>query len=81
MENTSKKQFFYQSRVTHREGEGRAFTDVHGVNQAVGSGLNAFLAEMANGNGGIRCTEVLWGSFGGGVGRERERIKRVERGN
>jgi hypothetical protein len=40
--------------------KGRAFTGVHGVDRAVGSGPNAFPVEMAR-----RCSR---GGFGGGGG-------------
>jgi hypothetical protein len=39
--------------------KGRAFTAVHGIDRAVGSGPNALLVEMASGNGGIGGTGVL----------------------
>jgi hypothetical protein len=55
--------------------KGRAFTNVHGIDRAVGSGPNAFPVEMAGGNGGIGGTEMLPGGFGrgGGGGGERRR--------
>jgi hypothetical protein len=51
--------------------KGRTVTRVHGVDRVVGSGPNAFLVDMASGNSGIRGTEVLWGGFRRGGGRER----------
>jgi hypothetical protein len=39
--------------------KGRAFTGIHGVDRAVGSGPNAFPVEMAGNNGEIGGTEVL----------------------
>jgi hypothetical protein len=39
--------------------KGRAFTGVHGIDQVVGSGPNAFSVEMASGNGGIKGAEML----------------------
>jgi hypothetical protein len=39
--------------------KGEAFTDIHGVDRAVGSGPNAFPMEMAGGNGRIRGMEIL----------------------
>jgi hypothetical protein len=52
--------------------KGRAFTRVHGVDRAVGSGPNAFPVEMAGGNNEIRGTEMLPGRF-------RKRRRRVRR--
>jgi hypothetical protein len=43
--------------------KGRAFTGVHGVDRAMGSGPNAYPVEMASSNGGIGGTEVLPGQF------------------
>jgi hypothetical protein len=43
--------------------KGRAFTGVHGIDRAVGSGPNAFPEEMAGGNGGIGGTGVLLEQF------------------
>jgi hypothetical protein len=43
--------------------KGRAFTGVHGVDQVIGSGPNAFPVEVASGNDGIGGTEVLPGHF------------------
>jgi hypothetical protein len=43
--------------------KGRAFTGIHGIDRAVGSGPNAFPVEMAGGNGGIGGTEMLSGWF------------------
>jgi hypothetical protein len=43
--------------------KGRAFTGIHGIDQAVGSGPNAFPVEMVGGNGGIRGTKMLPGWF------------------
>jgi hypothetical protein len=43
--------------------KGRAFIGVHDIDRAVGSGPNAFLVEMASGNGRIEGTEVLQGRF------------------
>jgi hypothetical protein len=43
--------------------KGRAFTGVHGVDRAVGSGPNTFPVEMADGNGGIGGMEMLPGWF------------------
>jgi hypothetical protein len=53
--------------------KGRAFTGVQGVDRVVGSGPNAFLVEMADGNGKIRGTEVLLGRFW-----RRRRVRREE---
>jgi hypothetical protein len=39
--------------------KGRAFTGIHGVDQAVGSSPSAFPMEMASDNVGIRGTGVL----------------------
>jgi hypothetical protein len=44
--------------------KGRAFTGVHGVDRAVGSGPNAFSVEMAGGNGEIRARRCSQGCFG-----------------
>jgi hypothetical protein len=54
--------------------KGRAFTGVHGVDRAVGSGPNIFLVEMAGGNGGIGGTEVLPRRFWRRRWGERERV-------
>jgi hypothetical protein len=52
--------------------KGRAFTSVHGIDQAVGSGPNTFLVEMVGGNGGIGGTGVLPEQFW----RRRWRVER-----
>jgi hypothetical protein len=39
--------------------KGRAFTGIHAIDRAVGSGLNAFPVEMDGGHGGIGGTGVL----------------------
>jgi hypothetical protein len=52
--------------------KGRAFTGVHGIDRAVGSGPNAFPVEMAGGNGGIGGTGVLPEQFWKG----RRRVRR-----
>jgi hypothetical protein len=54
--------------------KGRAFTEVPGVDQAVGSGPNAFPVEMVGGNSEIGGTEVLPGQFW----RRRRRVRREE---
>jgi hypothetical protein len=53
---------------------GRAFTGVHGVDRAVGSGPNAFPVEMSDGNDGIGGTEMLPGRFW----KRRWRVRREE---
>jgi hypothetical protein len=54
--------------------KGRAFTGIHGVDRAVGSGPNAFPVEMVSSNGEIGGTEVLPGRFW----RRRRRVRREE---
>jgi hypothetical protein len=61
--------------------KGRDFTGIHGIDRVVRCGPNTSPKEMASGNGGIRGTEMLRGSFGGTGGGERERSTGVERGN
>jgi hypothetical protein len=43
--------------------KGRSFTGVHGIDQAMGSGPNAFSVEMVGDNSGIGGTGVLSEQF------------------
>jgi hypothetical protein len=62
-ENMAKNQLFYESRVTHRHGEGESFYQSPWRRSGSGEWSQPFLVEMAGGNGEIGGTEVLPGQF------------------